>query len=61
MNKDGKEVMENETPKAIEAWVQEAQLSPDDLDVIIGGLAISAVQCGTYKSCETTYSGLQNP
>ncbi|MCP3059650.1 hypothetical protein LXT21_12760 [Myxococcus sp. K38C18041901] len=47
-----------------ESWVQESQLSPDDLDAVIGGLVSSAGAgtCGsTYVSCESTYTAPQNP
>ncbi|WP_158627488.1 hypothetical protein [Corallococcus sp. AB038B] len=51
-----KETPENSAP-VLESWIQETQLSPDDLEAVTGGLIISPVKCDTY--CKTTYSGLK--
>ncbi|MCK8498553.1 MULTISPECIES: hypothetical protein [Myxococcus] len=47
-----------------ESWIQESQLSPDDLDVVIGGLASrdAVGTCGgTYVSCGSTYTAPEQP
>ncbi|MCK8498554.1 hypothetical protein M0222_12255 [Myxococcus fulvus] len=46
-----------------ESWVQESQLSPDDLDAVIGGLvsSVGVGTCGsTYVACGSTYSANEN-
>ena len=54
MKKENTEGVETTGPEAVEAWVKEAQLSPDDLDAVVGGLQ-DKVTCGsTY--CASTYS-----
>ncbi|MCP3059652.1 hypothetical protein LXT21_12770 [Myxococcus sp. K38C18041901] len=45
-------------------WVQESQLSPDDLDAVIGGLVsnVGVGTCGsTYISCGSTYTAPEQP
>ncbi|MFY1825341.1 hypothetical protein ACN47A_05455 [Myxococcus fulvus] len=45
-------------------WVQESQLSPDDLDAVIGGLvsSVGVGTCGsTYISCGSTYTAPEQP
>jgi len=57
MTKENAETVETNDTVDTEAWVKEAQLSPDDLDAVNGGFAVET--CGsTY--CASTYSYSKN-
>ncbi len=52
MSKENTENEQAETPVPLEPWVQEMQLSDDDLDAVIGGLrkCCDAYCRGGYES-----------